>query len=140
MNLPFANIVIPVEFDDMDAGGVVYHPNYLKLCERVRNRWLGQFGADFLSMQKQDIGLAVKSIKADFRRAIRQGNISVKMEIIDSTPKSLTILHKINPIEKSHDEGVSYFSAEIKLVSFNYSTWRSCSLPQGIKNLLNSTK
>ncbi len=27
---------VRIYYDDTDAGGVVYHANYLKLCERAR--------------------------------------------------------------------------------------------------------
>jgi acyl-CoA thioester hydrolase len=35
-----------VYFDDTDAGGVVYHANYLKMCERARSEQLKSLGFD----------------------------------------------------------------------------------------------
>lgn len=31
---------VRVYYEDTDAGGVVYHSNYYKLCERARTEWL----------------------------------------------------------------------------------------------------
>ena len=38
--------VLPVRvyYEDTDAGGVVYHANYLKFCERARSDCLRQIG------------------------------------------------------------------------------------------------
>lgn len=33
-----------VYYEDTDAGGVVYHSNYYKLCERARTEWLRAIG------------------------------------------------------------------------------------------------
>ena len=33
-----------VYYEDTDAGGIVYHANYLKFCERARTEWLRTIG------------------------------------------------------------------------------------------------
>jgi len=33
-----------VYYEDTDAGGVVYHANYLKFMERCRSEWLAHLG------------------------------------------------------------------------------------------------
>jgi acyl-CoA thioester hydrolase len=35
---------VRVYYEDTDAGGVVYHGNYLKFCERARTEWLRSLG------------------------------------------------------------------------------------------------
>jgi acyl-CoA thioester hydrolase len=42
-----------VYYEDTDAGGVVYHSNYYKLCERARTEWLRAMGipGDVLSKE-----------------------------------------------------------------------------------------
>ena len=37
-------ITFRVYYEDTDAGGVVYHANYLKFAERARTEWLRTFG------------------------------------------------------------------------------------------------
>ncbi len=35
---------VRIYYEDTDAGGVVYHSNYYKLCERARTEWLRAIG------------------------------------------------------------------------------------------------
>ena len=35
---------IRIYYEDTDAGGIVYHANYLKFMERARTEWLRQLG------------------------------------------------------------------------------------------------
>lgn len=37
---------IRVYIEDTDAGGIVYHANHLKFCERARTEWLRAHGID----------------------------------------------------------------------------------------------
>ena len=37
---------VRVYYEDTDAGGVVYHANYLKFMERARTEWLRSLGVD----------------------------------------------------------------------------------------------
>jgi acyl-CoA thioester hydrolase len=58
-----------VYYADTDAGGVVYHANYLTFAERARTEILRQFGLDHARL-KRDYGLifAVHRCQIDFLR------------------------------------------------------------------------
>jgi acyl-CoA thioester hydrolase len=60
---------IRVYYEDTDAGGIVYHANYLNFCERARTEWLRHIGAgrDFL---REDHGLifVVRRASIDWRK------------------------------------------------------------------------
>jgi acyl-CoA thioester hydrolase len=124
---------IPVEFDDLDAGMVVYHANYLKVCDRVRNRWLNSLGLDFVTLKAMDTALAVRSLQAEFMRPISLGTIDVKLRIMSIGRKSMTVEHEIRP--QGVDTRVPYFKATVVLVAANYSTGRACELPGALARL-----
>jgi acyl-CoA thioester hydrolase len=126
-------IKVEVEFEDLDAGGVVYHPNYIKLCERARSRWFQQHGIEFMALKQMDVALAVRAIKADYLRPILLEPINIKMQIIAHTEKSITILHQFYPLSSTNQ--TPHFSAEITLVAANYSTGKSCPLPDDVKKM-----
>ncbi len=127
-------IKIDVEFEDLDAGGVVYHPNYIKLCERARNRWLSEFGITFSGLKSDDVALAIRSIKADYLRPVLHEAVNIKMSILNQSEKSFSVLHQIYPI--SSQNKAPYFTAEITLVAANYSTGKSCPLPSTVTAFL----
>jgi acyl-CoA thioester hydrolase len=37
-------LTVRVYYEDTDAGGIVYHANYLKFFERARTEWLRELG------------------------------------------------------------------------------------------------
>lgn len=128
------SISIDIEFDDLDAGGVVYHPNYIRLCERARNRWLGEYGITFTGLKKIDVALAIRTIRADYLKPLFHESVCVTMKITRYSKRSFTILHTITPELASKQ--YPYFSAEITLVSANYSTGHSCTLPSEVHNFV----
>lgn len=54
-------ILMRVYYEDTDAGGVVYHSNYLKFCERVRSEIFFNKKVDIL-MRLRDIFYLQKQI------------------------------------------------------------------------------
>ncbi|MBP9692195.1 MAG: YbgC/FadM family acyl-CoA thioesterase [Alphaproteobacteria bacterium] len=50
-----------VYMEDTDAGGIVYHSNYLKFAERGRTESLRTLGGDLASLQEQGMLLVVRS-------------------------------------------------------------------------------
>ena len=59
-----------VDFDLLDAGGVVHHPNYLVLCERARTLALEDAGVSTTTLWNDGIALAVVDAKLNFNRAL----------------------------------------------------------------------
>ena len=63
--------VLPVRvyFEDTDFGGVVYHANYLKFCERGRSDWLRLLGIHHHRLS--GLVFVVRHMTCDFRRPAR---------------------------------------------------------------------
>ncbi|RJF80755.1 tol-pal system-associated acyl-CoA thioesterase [Oleomonas cavernae] len=64
---------VRVFFEDTDAGGIVYHANYLKFMERARSDFARLIGIDQNAMMEGDDPLAfvVKRIDIDYARPAR---------------------------------------------------------------------
>ena len=75
---------VRVYFENTDAGGVVYHGEYLKFLERARTEWLRHLGFDHQGLARQHrIALVVTSMSIDFSRAARLDDtvaVSVRLE------------------------------------------------------------
>jgi acyl-CoA thioester hydrolase len=52
---------IQVYWEDTDAGGIVYHANYLRYFERARTSWLRSLGIRQRSLRQQTGGMFVAS-------------------------------------------------------------------------------
>ena len=62
---------VRVYFEDTDAGGVVYHANYLKFAERARTEMLRTLGESHAEMVAAGVAVAVRRIEVDFLKPAR---------------------------------------------------------------------
>ena len=62
----FHLLPVRVYYEDTDAGGVVYHANYLKFCERGRTDFLRVLGIN--QSELNDLLFVVRRMDCDFRR------------------------------------------------------------------------
>lgn len=62
---------ITVYYEDTDAGGVVYHSNYLKFFERARTELLREKGVSQGILLQEYLGFVVKHIDIDFIQGAR---------------------------------------------------------------------
>lgn len=72
-----------VYYEDTDAGGIVYHANYLKFCERARSEWVRGLGIDQRAL-KATLGLiiVVRRMEVDFLRpALYDDALTVTTEL-----------------------------------------------------------
>lgn len=84
---------IRVYYDDTDAGGVVYHSNYLKFCERARSELF------FAQGKSPAIGgghFVVKHIDAEFIKSAKLGDLlDVRTLLVELKNASLHVKHEI---------------------------------------------
>ena len=75
---------VRVYFENTDAGGVVYHSEYLKFLERARTEWLRHLGFDHQALAKNHrVVFVVTSAAIDFTRPARLDDtvaVSVRLE------------------------------------------------------------
>lgn len=63
---------VRVYYEDTDAGGVVYHANYLAYMERARSEWLRTLGFDNRTLSdQQGVVFAVRRASLDYLQPAR---------------------------------------------------------------------
>jgi acyl-CoA thioester hydrolase len=84
---------IRIYYEDTDSGGIVYHSNYIKYCERARSE---EFFKKGLSPQNGDEFFVVKSLEADFISTAKLGEmIEVKNTLEILKKASAVVLQEI---------------------------------------------
>ena len=77
---------VRVYFENTDAGGVVYHSEYLKFLERARTEWLRHLGFDHQALGRNHrAAFIVTSVVADFLKPARLDDtlaVSVQLESV----------------------------------------------------------
>ena len=67
---------VRVYYEDTDAGGVVYHANYLRFLERARTERLRAAGFELDDLQRNHgILFAVRSVRMDFLKPARLNDV-----------------------------------------------------------------
>ncbi|EDP63054.1 putative thioesterase [alpha proteobacterium BAL199] len=72
--LPNGEFRLPVRvyYEDTDAGGIVYHANYLRFAERARTETLRRLGIDQSRLREEnDVMFIVRRCTIDFRSPAR---------------------------------------------------------------------
>jgi len=74
---------VRVYFENTDAGGVVYHGEYLKFLERARTEWLRHLGFDHQTLARNHrVTLVVTALTVDFTKAARlDDNVAVSVRL-----------------------------------------------------------
>jgi len=96
---------IRVYYEDTDAGGVVYHSNYINYFERARTEWLRQLGYELDELAKNEkVLFVVRSLNCDYLRpALFNDELFVSAEIIEMGKTSICFKQKVMRASKETD-------------------------------------
>lgn len=83
-----------VYYEDTDVGGIVYHANYLKFCERARSDHFFNQGT---SSQRGDKHFVITAMEAKFKASARLGDlVSVSLEVISVNKASMRLHQEVS--------------------------------------------
>ena len=126
-----------VQYEDTDAGGIVYHAQYLAFAERARSAWLRCLGINQQSLLASDgNGFVVRHIDIDF---VQAAALSEVLEIISEVMKtggaSMKLRQTITNMQSCHI--VARLVVDIGFVNLQSAgVARACRMPQDIRNKL----
>ncbi|WP_144214039.1 tol-pal system-associated acyl-CoA thioesterase [Shewanella donghaensis] len=119
---------ISIYYEDTDAGGVVYHSNYLNFFERARTEWLKAMGVNQSKLLAEDIAFVVKHAELDFKVAARfEQNLTVESRVIELKKASLVFKQCL-----VDDKGTIYCEATIIVACIALSRMRPRAIPSNI--------
>jgi len=117
-----------VYWEDTDAGGVVYHAQYLAFLERARTEWLRAhgYGQEFLRGQ-HDLVFAVRAMRIDFRQPARLDDaLDVSVSLSECRRASLVIAQAI------HREGALLLDAQVRVAALGAGDFRPRAIPDAL--------
>ena len=84
---------IRVYYEDTDAGGIVYHSNYLNFCERARSQLFFDAGR---SPILEGGHFVAKHLEADYIKSAKLGDLlDVKTTLLEMKNASFTLLQRV---------------------------------------------
>ena len=120
---------IRVYYEDTDLGGIVYHTNYIKYCERARSEVF--FAKDMMPTLGKESGFVVRDLKANFLATSTLGDmLEVKTKVLTIKSSSIVLLQEI------WKEEIKVFFMEIVLVYVDKG--RPCRIPDIFREIFSS--
>ena len=126
------NWPVRVYYEDTDAGGVVYHSNYLNFMERARTEWLRALGFEQPQL-KADSGviIVVHSLAVEFKSpAYFNDMLDVHCKLTKIGRGSIEMEQKI--LREHH----VLIKAQVKLAFVNAEAFRPLGIPVDIKTAM----
>lgn len=131
---------IRIYYEDTDCGGIVYHTNYIKYCERSRSEEF--FFSLGINPQQCDNAFVVKNIKADFIKSAKLGDeIEVFTKTIEVKNVSILLKQEIYKTFEASSQTLcedKIFDMEIKLAHIDITTGKPTPIPEIFLEILNA--
>jgi len=128
---------VRVYYEDTDAGGVVYHANYLKFFERARTERLRALGFEQSELRSEfGILFAVRTAQVDYLKSARFNDaLTVTAEVLDLKRASMAFSQQI-----LNADGETLCAASFRIVCLTEDGFRPTAIPgsilQRIKDVL----
>jgi acyl-CoA thioester hydrolase len=115
-----------VYYQDTDAGGVVYHANYVNFMERARTEWLRSFGYSNAGMMMElGVMFVVRSIKLDYLKPARLDDMLMVTALVKEIGRS-----RLNLVQTVTRDGVLLAEGEVHLVCVKADSFKPVSVPE----------
>lgn len=118
---------IRIYYEDTDAGGIVYHTNFIKYCERARSELF--FSQDRLPMDGDRSGFVVRHINANFVGMAKLGDmVEVETKLLSMKKASLVLQQTI------YNNAKKIFEMEVTLAFLQQG--RPSRIPEAFSDIL----
>lgn len=124
---------VRVYYEDTDAGGVVYHANYLRFMERARTEWLREQGYEQDVLREQGLIFTVRSAALEFIRPARFNDLlDVSVSIKKIRGASVDIKQTI-----TDQSGATVCEGDVRIACVDAATLRPRPIPENMFPELN---
>ncbi len=119
---------IRVYYEDTDAGGIVYHANYLKFFERARTEMLRGLGVEQDGLLADGIAFVVRSVKMDNHLPARFNEVlTVVSEVVNLRRASLTFHQRL-----LNEQGQLYCEAHVLVACLDQHKGKARGIPPSV--------
>ena len=128
MQGPF-RVPVRVYYQDTDAGGVVFHAQYLAFMERARTELLNELGLDLARLaEERRVLFLVYELRARYHAPARLNDmLSVSAEVVKMGRASLVFRHRVER------NGELLVEADVTLALVDRDRMRPARMPQELE-------
>jgi acyl-CoA thioester hydrolase len=119
---------VRIYWEDTDAGGVVYHANYVRFMERARSEWLRAQGIDQLALSENaGLGFVVREMHLDFHRPARLDD-ELAVSVVVKERRSASMLFDQDIVRGD----TTLVRATVRAACVSLATMRPAQIPAGL--------
>ncbi|RPH60634.1 MAG: tol-pal system-associated acyl-CoA thioesterase [Burkholderiales bacterium] len=128
------SIPVRVYYEDTDAGGIVYHANWLRFFERARTDWLRALGAAHTKLADESgLAFVVREIAVDYRRPARLDDLlRIEVRLLETRRASWTLWQGA----RLADEAEPLVTATVRIATIRRSDGRPAGFPRWLNERL----
>jgi acyl-CoA thioester hydrolase len=127
---------ITVYYEDTDAGGVVYHSNYLNYFERARTELLRSIGVSQQGLLEQHLGFVVRHVDIDYLIGAKlDQQLTVKTYLTETRKASITFCQEL-----VNSENALLCKAAVKVACIDVSKMKPKAIPNEIMSEMTSDR
>jgi len=121
---------VRVYYEDTDAGGIVYHANWLRWFERARTDWMRALGVEHSRLLSESgVGFVVRDMTIDYRRPARlDEELLVDVRLVDARRASWTLVQQARRL----GEAEPLVSARMRIAAVHLATGRPTAIPRSL--------
>lgn len=125
------SLPVKVYIEDTDAGGIVYHANYLKYMERSRTEFITHLGYPNPATLEDGLLLVVHSMKIDFLQAATLGE---QLDVSTQVVKVARSYVDLQQIVRRAD--IALCRADVKVACVSKPAMKPAAMPDGLRKVL----
>lgn len=134
-----ANFSLPIRvyYEDTDAGGVVYHSNYINFFERARTEWIRDLGIEQDTLlSEHHLAFVVRKLDCEYiKPALFNDELFVTVDIIDLRKATVVFKQQIlraskNEEKEKHGDHVILAKGEIMVAAVDTIKFKPKRLPE----------
>ena len=126
---------VRVYYEDTDAGGIVYHANWLRWFERARTDWLRALGVEHSRMlDETGVGFVVRELAIDYRKPARlDEELLIDVRLIEARRASWVL----EQTARRPGESQALVSARLRIAAVHLATGRPTGIPRPLAQRVN---
>ncbi len=123
-----------VFYEDTDAGGVVYHANYLKFFERARSEWLRALAIEQSIFLEQNTGFVVTKVEMNNLASAKLDDLlTVSSQVTELKRASVLFAQQI-----TNQNNTLLCNIKVRVACVNTLNAKPCAIPEIILGALQS--
>ena len=127
---------VRVYYENTDAGGVVYHSEYLKFLERARTEWLRHLGFDHQALgRNHKVVFVVSSMAIDFVKPAKLDDMVAVSVQLESLGKVRSIF-----VQEIRREDEVLVKAKVTVACLTVDSFKPAEIPEPLRRKMEASQ